>query len=63
MRSKWKVASLVLLGAGLILVVAGNGHLVYVAVKSQPGCVDHLRAGDAKTTQTQFSAAKSSCSP
>jgi hypothetical protein len=36
----------------LLLVVAANAHLVYVAVTSQPECVD--RAG-------VFQAAKSSC--
>ena len=37
----------------LLLLVAANAHLVYVAVVSQPDCVDHVRG----------QAAKSACSP
>ena len=51
--------------AALLLLVAANAHLVYVAVTSQPDCVDHVRQGDAGKGQVQgsFRAAKSSCSP
>jgi hypothetical protein len=31
----------VLVPAILLLVVGANAHLVYVAVQSQPGCVEH----------------------
>jgi hypothetical protein len=34
----------VLVPAGLLLVAGANAHLVYVAVQSQPGCVEHLKA-------------------
>jgi hypothetical protein len=37
----------------LLLLAAANAHLVYVAVVSQPDCVDHVRG----------QAAKSACSP
>src|SRR5262245_8096665 len=47
-------------GLGLLLLFAANGHLVYVAMTSQPDCVDHVRAGSG--TQDRFSAAKSACS-
>ena len=47
--------------AALLLLVAANAHLVYVAVTSQPDCVDHVRQGDAN--KASFRAAKSSCSP
>jgi hypothetical protein len=51
--------------AALLLLAGANAHLVYVAVTSQPDCVDHLREGDAAKGQGQgsFRAAKSSCSP
>lgn len=48
----------VLVPAALLLFVAANIHLVYVAFNSQPECVPHLKAegeGDA------FRAAKSAC--
>ena len=31
---------------GLLVLVAANAHLVYVAVASQPDCVAHLKAGE-----------------
>ena len=48
----------VLIPAGLLLVVGANAHLVYVAVQSQPDCVEHLKAageGDG------YRAARSAC--
>ncbi|HMM89109.1 hypothetical protein [Bradyrhizobium sp.] len=50
-------------GAGLLLVLAANSHLVYVAVMSQPDCVAHVRQGDGSAKDGKFSAAKSSCTP
>jgi hypothetical protein len=48
----------------VLLLAGANAHLVYVAVMSQPDCVDHVREGDAGKGQVQaFRAAKSSCSP
>jgi hypothetical protein len=41
-RSAWLVW--VLVPAILLLVVGANAHLVYVAVQSQPDCVEHSRA-------------------
>jgi hypothetical protein len=35
----------VLVPAGLLIFAGANAHLVYVAVQSQPDCVEHLRAG------------------
>ena len=57
--------------AAVLLLVGANAHLVYVAVTSQPDCVDHVREGDANKVQGQvqgqvqgsFRAAKSACSP
>ena len=34
----------VLVSAGLLLVAFANAHLVYVAVRSQPDCVEKLKA-------------------
>ena len=59
----WKMRSLVWLsvGLGLIVLVAANTHLLYVAVSSQPECVVHLRHGEGNG-KNSFSAATSSCS-
>lgn len=46
-------------GAAVLLLVLANVHLVYVAVTSQSGCVDHLKtSGEASGG---FRAARSSC--
>ena len=34
----------VLIPTGLLLFAAANAHLVYVAIRSQPDCVEHSRA-------------------
>jgi hypothetical protein len=60
---KRKVAIWLLLGLGLLGLVAANGHLVYVAMTSQPECVAHVRSGESAGPNSQFSAAKSSCTP
>jgi hypothetical protein len=51
------------IGAGVLLVLIANSHLVYMAVVSQPECVAHLRPGEGASEQGKFSAAKSSCTP
>lgn len=50
-------------GAGLLLILAANSHLVYVAMTSQPDCVAHVRQGEGSPEQGKFSAARSSCTP
>ncbi len=52
-----------LIGLGVVLFVAANAHLLYVAMTSQPECVDHVRGNQASDRSASFSAAKSSCSP
>ncbi|MFT5511250.1 MAG: putative membrane protein SpoIIM required for sporulation [Hyphomicrobiaceae bacterium] len=47
-----------ILGA-LLLIIAANAHLVYVAVISQPECIEHLKDKSAETGR--FRAAKSAC--
>jgi len=58
-RTRLTVGLLVLIG--LVVLVAANAHLLYVAVTSQPDCVDHVRPGEAGSGV--FGAAKSACSP
>ena len=41
-------------------ILLANAHLAYVAFASQPGCVPHLRTGEAPAPAA-FAAAKSSC--
>lgn len=55
---------LVLAGAGtaLALLIAANGHLVYVALSSQPACVPHAKVPQASTAgESVFRAARPSC--
>ena len=51
------------IGAGLLLVLIANSHLVYMAVVSQPDCVAHVRQGEGSAKDGKFSAAQSSCTP
>lgn len=53
-RATWLAVSML----GVLLLAAANAHLVYVAVSSQPECVDHLKnVGD----DGRYRAAKSAC--
>ena len=58
-----KVAIWLLAGVGLVALVVANGHLLYVALTSQPDCVAHIRPGEGSGPHSRFSAAKSSCTP
>ncbi len=51
------------IGAGLLLVLIANSHLVYMAIVSQPDCVAHIRQGEGASQDGKFSAARSSCAP
>ena len=51
------------IGAGLLLLLIANSHLVYVAIMSQPECVAHVRQGEGSGRDGKFSAARSSCTP
>ena len=62
-RVKTKPLVWAAIGAGLLLVLIANSHLVYVAITSQPECVAHLRQGEGDPAQGKFSAARSSCTP
>ena len=53
-----------LIAAGaVLLVLAANAHLVYVAVTTQPDCVPHSMQADAGQPGGSYRAAKSACSP
>nr|WP_295469278.1 hypothetical protein [Mesorhizobium sp.] len=56
-RRRW-TSPWLLVPTGLLLVAAANAHLVYVAVRSQPDCVPHLKEAGAAGN---YRAAKSAC--
>jgi hypothetical protein len=60
---KTKAILWVAIGAGLLLVLIANSHLVYMAIVSQPDCVAHVRHGEGVPEPGKFSAARSSCTP
>jgi hypothetical protein len=62
-RAKAKPLLWAAIGAGLLLLLIANSHLVYMAVVSQPECVPHARQGEGAPEQGKFSAARSSCTP
>jgi hypothetical protein len=62
-RVRTKAALWGAVGAGLLLVLIANSHLVYLAVVSQPDCVAHVRQGEGSAKDGKFSAARSSCTP
>ncbi|MGE0237243.1 MAG: hypothetical protein AB7F09_22790 [Parvibaculaceae bacterium] len=55
-RINWRVMALTIAAATLVIFIAANAHLVYVALRSQPDCVLHQKA-----TGSSFQAAKSAC--
>ena len=63
-RPIWtKVVVWAAIGAGLLLLLVANSHLVYMAIVSQPECVAHVRQGEGSGRDGKFSAARSSCTP
>ncbi len=62
-RDKTKFVLWAAIGAGLLLLLIANSHLVYMAIVSQPECVAHLRQGQGDSGEGKFSAARSSCTP
>ena len=50
------------IAAGLLLFGAANAHLVYVALKSQPACVEHSLPGE-PAPHMPYAAAQSACTP
>lgn len=39
----WRLVSLLIVGAGALVFIGANAHLVHVALTSQPDCVEHLK--------------------
>ena len=58
-RTRWPLLAWLLAATVLLIVVAANAHLVYVAVASQPDCVVHLK--EAGTQAGEYRAAKPAC--
>ena len=56
LRGKW--LSWLLVSAGLLIFAGANAHLVYVAIRSQPDCVAHIKHID---DASGYRAAKSAC--
>jgi hypothetical protein len=57
----WRLVSAVMVAAGLALFAGANAHLIYVAVKSQPDCVPHVKASGEAGSRGALSAANSAC--
>lgn len=60
-RSTCHFAIWALVGAGLVVFFGANAHLVYVALRSQPECVEHAKPGLTGGETGRYSAAKSAC--
>jgi hypothetical protein len=59
-RSRAKTLVMLVLLATALLFLAANAHLLYVALDSEPACVDHVKVG-ASGTEGSFTAAESAC--
>ena len=44
-----------------LIVLLANAHLFYVATRSQPDCVDHIKERADEASPMAFRAARSSC--
>jgi len=60
-RLNWRMLSAVMVALGLALFAGANAHLIYVAFKSQPDCVPHVKMGGETSSNAGLSAANSSC--
>jgi hypothetical protein len=58
-RVRWRALAWLLAVAVLLVVVAANAHLVYVAVATHPDCVAHLK--EAGTQAGEYRVAKPAC--
>lgn len=57
-RLRWRRIGLILAGAGILLLIAANAHLVYVAIETQPACVPHAKSPGA---DGNYRAARPAC--
>jgi hypothetical protein len=56
--TNWRLVSIMIAAASVVILIAANAHLVYVALVSQPDCVAHTKAVGEKGT---YRAARSAC--
>ncbi len=54
----WRLVALLIASAGVVILIAANAHLVYVALDSQPDCVPHAKEVGQNGA---FRAARSAC--
>lgn len=57
-RPNWRLIALLIAAVTVVVLLAANAHLVYVAFASQPDCVPHLKAAG---EDGLFRAARSAC--
>ena len=57
-RLNWRLVSLLIVGAGVLVFIGANAHLVHVALISQPDCVEHLKT---EGQDGAYRAARPSC--
>lgn len=57
-KPRWRRVALLIAGGAVAVFVAANAHLVYVALRSQPDCVPHVKSAGEDGT---FRAARSAC--
>lgn len=54
----WRLVALLIASASVVILIAANAHLVYVALNSQPDCVPHAKEAGQNGA---FRAARSAC--
>ena len=57
-RINGRLAAFIVVAAGIAVFAGANAHLVYVALTSQPDCVQHLKT---EGQDGAYSAARPSC--
>lgn len=62
-RSPWRVRVLAIavVAGGLAVVFAANAHLLYLAFKTRPDCVAHIREAGSGPPGARYAPARSSC--
>lgn len=60
-RRQGRSLAIALATGGLVVLLAANAHLIYVAFSSQPDCVQHIREAGSGPPGARYAPAKSSC--
>jgi hypothetical protein len=62
-RSLWRgrALAIAIVVGGLVLVFAANAHLIYLAFKTQPECVAHIKEAGSGPPGARYAPARSSC--